>query len=100
MVTLTKPFYMAEIPVTQEMYEAVMGNNPSTVKDPQLPVQNPTFADVKNSAPSSRRRTRRPSAFRPMRNGNTPPAWARPTRDSRRSTRSRTAPGPKGSRRR
>jgi formylglycine-generating enzyme required for sulfatase activity len=47
MVTLTKPFYMAEIPVTQDMYEAVMGNNPSTVKDPQLPVQNPQFAEVK-----------------------------------------------------
>jgi formylglycine-generating enzyme required for sulfatase activity len=45
-VTLTKPFYMAEIPVTQEMYEAVMGNNPSTVKDPQLPVQNPPFAAI------------------------------------------------------
>jgi formylglycine-generating enzyme required for sulfatase activity len=47
LVTLTKPFYMAEIPVTQEMYEAVLGNNPSTEKDPQLPVQNPTFADIK-----------------------------------------------------
>jgi len=46
LVTLTKPFYMAEIPVTQEMYEAVMGNNPSTVKDALLPVQNPRFADV------------------------------------------------------
>jgi hypothetical protein len=46
-VTLTKPFYMAEIPITQEMYEAVMGNNLSTAKDPQLPVQNPTFADIK-----------------------------------------------------
>jgi formylglycine-generating enzyme required for sulfatase activity len=46
LVTLTRPFYMAEIPVTQEMYEAVMGNNPSTVKDPQLPVQNPPFAAV------------------------------------------------------
>jgi formylglycine-generating enzyme required for sulfatase activity len=46
-VTLTKPFYMAEIPITQEMYEAVMGTNPSTVKDPQLPVQNPRFADLK-----------------------------------------------------
>jgi formylglycine-generating enzyme required for sulfatase activity len=46
MVTLTKPYYMAEIPVTQEMYEAVMGNNPSTTKDPQLPVQNPKFADI------------------------------------------------------
>src|SRR5262249_44150909 len=47
LVTLTKPYYLAEVPVTQEMYEAVMGNNPSTVKDPQLPVQNPRFADIK-----------------------------------------------------
>jgi formylglycine-generating enzyme required for sulfatase activity len=46
MVTLTKHYYMAEIPITQEMYEAVMGSNPSVVKDAQLPVQNPTFADV------------------------------------------------------
>jgi formylglycine-generating enzyme required for sulfatase activity len=46
LVTLTKPFYMAEIPTTQEMYEAVMGQNPSVVKNPQLPVQNPTFADI------------------------------------------------------
>ena len=46
LVTLTKPFYMAEIPITQEMYEAVVGQNPSTVKDPQFPVQNPTFADI------------------------------------------------------
>jgi hypothetical protein len=47
LVTLTKPFHMAEIPITQERYEAVMGSNPSTEKDPQLPVQNPTFADVR-----------------------------------------------------
>jgi formylglycine-generating enzyme required for sulfatase activity len=46
MVTLTRPFYMAEIPITQEMYEAVMGNNPSTAKGPQLPVQNPPFGDI------------------------------------------------------
>jgi formylglycine-generating enzyme required for sulfatase activity len=46
LVKLTRPFYMAEIPITQEMYEAVMGSNPSTVKDPQLPVQNPRFADI------------------------------------------------------
>jgi formylglycine-generating enzyme required for sulfatase activity len=45
-VTLTRTYYLAEIPITQEMYEAVMGSNPSTVKDPQLPVQNPRFADV------------------------------------------------------
>jgi formylglycine-generating enzyme required for sulfatase activity len=46
LVTLTKPFYLAEIPVTQELYEAVMGANPSTVKDPQLPAQDPAFADL------------------------------------------------------
>jgi len=45
-VTLTKPYYMAEIPVTQEMYEAVIGANPSTAKDPKFPVQNPKFADI------------------------------------------------------
>jgi hypothetical protein len=45
-VTLTKPFYMAEIPITQEMYEAVLGTNPSTVKEAHLPVQNPPFADI------------------------------------------------------
>jgi hypothetical protein len=46
-VTLTRPFYLADIPVTQEMYEAVMdGENPSTAKDPQLPVQDPHFADI------------------------------------------------------
>ena len=38
MVTLTKPYYMAEHPVTQEIYEAVMGSNPSTLKGPKLPV--------------------------------------------------------------
>src|ERR1051326_395053 len=45
-VKLTRDYYMAEIPVTQEMYEAVMGKNPSLVKDPQLPVQNPKFTDI------------------------------------------------------
>lgn len=46
LVTLTKPYYMAEIPITQEMWEAVMGNNPSKQKGDKLPVQNPPFADV------------------------------------------------------
>src|SRR5262245_25874850 len=45
LVTLTRDYYLAEIPITQQMYEAVMGSNPSTVKDPLLPVQNPTFSD-------------------------------------------------------
>jgi len=35
MVTLTKGYYMAECPISQEMFEAVTGYNPSKVKDPQ-----------------------------------------------------------------
>jgi formylglycine-generating enzyme required for sulfatase activity len=46
LVTLTRDYYLAEIPVTQEMYEAVMGESPSLVKGPQLPVQSPTFQDI------------------------------------------------------
>jgi hypothetical protein len=38
MVTLTKGFYMAEHPITQEMYQAVVGNNPSREKAAQAPV--------------------------------------------------------------
>ncbi len=38
LVTLTKPFYVSEIPVTQEMYESLMGSNPSEQKGPQIPV--------------------------------------------------------------
>ncbi|MBI3858313.1 MAG: SUMF1/EgtB/PvdO family nonheme iron enzyme [Planctomycetes bacterium] len=45
-VTLTRTFYLAEIPVTQDLYQALMGANPSREKDPQLPVENPPFADL------------------------------------------------------
>lgn len=45
-ITFTKPLWMAEIPVTQEMWEAVMDNNPSTTKDPKLPVRNITVAEA------------------------------------------------------
>ena len=37
-VTLTKPFYLGTYTVTQEQWEAVMGNNPSEVKEARLPV--------------------------------------------------------------
>jgi formylglycine-generating enzyme required for sulfatase activity len=46
MVTLTKPFYMSEVPVTQEMYEAVTGTNPSPHKDPRLPVEDTPCAEI------------------------------------------------------
>ena len=45
-VVLTRPFYMAEIPVTQEIFEAVMGKNPSLSKGPRLPVERAAFADI------------------------------------------------------
>jgi len=37
-VMLTKPFYIGKYEVTQEQWEAVMGNNPSRVKGAKLPV--------------------------------------------------------------
>ena len=45
-VVLTRHYYMAEIPVTQEMFEAVVNKNPSTNKGPQLPVENVPYADI------------------------------------------------------
>jgi hypothetical protein len=50
-VVLTKPFWLAEIPVTQEMYEAVMKtnpcrNNPKYDIGPQCPVEQVPFADI------------------------------------------------------
>ena len=44
-VTLTKPFYMGKYAVTQEQWEAVMGNNPSRDKGPKLPVTNVSWED-------------------------------------------------------
>jgi formylglycine-generating enzyme required for sulfatase activity len=38
-VTITRPFLMAPIPVTQAQYEAVMAGNPSHFKGPDLPVE-------------------------------------------------------------
>ncbi|APW61523.1 formylglycine-generating enzyme family protein [Paludisphaera borealis] len=45
-VVLTRPFYMSEIPVTQEIFEAVMGKNPSLSKGARLPVEGAAFADI------------------------------------------------------
>jgi formylglycine-generating enzyme required for sulfatase activity len=47
-VVLTRPFYMSEIPITQEMYEAVMGTNtnPSLSKGATFPVERTALADI------------------------------------------------------
>jgi formylglycine-generating enzyme required for sulfatase activity len=45
-VVLTSPFYMSEIPITQEIYEAVMGTNPSLSKGARFPVERAAWADI------------------------------------------------------
>ena len=45
-VVLTKPFYMSETPVTQEMFEAIIGGNPSDSVGPQFPVERATWPDI------------------------------------------------------
>ena len=45
-VVLTKSFAMSEVPITQEIFEAVMGKNPSLNKAPRFPVDAVAFADI------------------------------------------------------
>jgi len=44
-VTLTKPYYMGKDAVTQEQWEAVMGNNPSDTKGAKYPVTDVSWED-------------------------------------------------------
>ncbi|MEI8376370.1 MAG: formylglycine-generating enzyme family protein, partial [Planctomycetota bacterium] len=44
-VTITKPFCLGKYEVTQEQWEAVMGNNPSRFKDPKNPVEQVSWDD-------------------------------------------------------
>ncbi len=45
-VVLTKSFYMSETPVTQEIFEAVTGKNPSLSKGPRFPAERVPLADI------------------------------------------------------
>ena len=48
-VTLTKPFYMGKYEVTQEQWQAVMGNNPSSkTKGAKLPVTDVSWEDCQD----------------------------------------------------
>src|SRR4051812_6626376 len=47
-VTLTQPFYMSKLEVTQAQYQQVMGDNPSPAKDPALPVTNVTAQNAQD----------------------------------------------------
>ncbi len=44
-VRITKPFYLSKYLVTQEQWEAVMGNNPSHFKGPKNPVETVSWHD-------------------------------------------------------
>lgn len=44
-VTLTKDYYLGTTEVTQELWEAVMGSNPSAIKGPKMPVVNVSWDD-------------------------------------------------------
>jgi formylglycine-generating enzyme required for sulfatase activity len=47
LVTLTQGFWMAETPCTQELWQSVLGKNPSRFQDkPQHPVERVSFRDV------------------------------------------------------
>ena len=48
-VTLSKPFWFSEIPITQQMFEAVMGKDANRSKDkgPLLAVENTPFPDIR-----------------------------------------------------
>lgn len=45
-VTLTRPFEMMVTPVTQALWQFVMGNNPSYFKGPDLPVEKVSWDDA------------------------------------------------------
>jgi formylglycine-generating enzyme required for sulfatase activity len=47
-VTLTKPFYMGKYEVTQEQWQAIIQNNPSSAKGTRLPVTNVSWEDCQD----------------------------------------------------
>ncbi|MCX6873204.1 MAG: formylglycine-generating enzyme family protein [Verrucomicrobia bacterium] len=49
-VNITKPFYLGKYEVTQEQWQAVMGNNPSYFKNPTNPVESVSWIDCQRFA--------------------------------------------------
>ena len=72
-VTLTKPYYLAEIPAQLGCTRRRWATTPVQPRTLSCRCRTRPSPMSRNSAPSSRRETRRPSACRPMRNGSTQP---------------------------
>lgn len=47
-VTLSYNFYMSQYEITQEIYESVMGENPTQTKNPKMPVEGVSWFDAVN----------------------------------------------------
>ena len=47
-VRITQPFFLGKYEVTQEQWQAVMGNNPSSYKGPKYPVDNVSWTDCQD----------------------------------------------------
>ncbi len=56
-VTLTKDFYMARHPVTQALWQTIMGNNPSNFKGENHPVEMVSWEDVQEFITNLNERT-------------------------------------------
>ena len=57
-VRITKPFYLGKYLVTQEQWEAVMGNNPSHFKGPKNPVEQVSWDDCQKFLEQAQREVR------------------------------------------
>ena len=67
-VTLTKPYYMGKYEVTQEQWEAVMGNNPSVrTKGARLPVTDISWNDCQEFIKKLNTKTNKPLQVTPIR---------------------------------
>ena len=60
-VRITKPFYLGKYLVTQEQWEAVMGNNPSNFKGPKNPVETVSWDDCQEFLEKAEREDPSPS---------------------------------------
>ena len=63
-VVLTNGFYLGKFEVTQEVYQKVMGNNPSTFKAEKLPVHNVSWNEAINFCNRLNQRVPLPSGWK------------------------------------